>query len=111
MASGLIAWPATHSLTVHPLQLYFVVAGVIVAVFCAYSSRSGHRDGSVWVYETGTFCACMLILEQLRGFVLYLDMLVYGVGLVTTLVIVAQRWRSEGYGFPTEACTRSRGLG
>jgi len=66
MEHGWIGGPATASLPVHPLQLYYVALGAGLYVLGRRWARSPHADGAVWRNVTLAYFAATLALELFR---------------------------------------------
>ncbi len=64
---GLLPADAATSLPVHPLQLYFALAGVAVTAGALWLGRRKRRDGQVALVGLLVFAATTAALEPLRG--------------------------------------------
>jgi hypothetical protein len=76
---GVITWPAAHTHAVHPLQLYFALAGVAVYLGGRYWQRRATFAGQVWLNVLLLYFGTTFFLELLGGYRLYLNIAICAV--------------------------------
>jgi hypothetical protein len=64
---GVISWPAAHTHAVHPLQLYFALAGVAFYLGGRYWQRRATFAGQVWLNVLLLYFGTTFFLELLGG--------------------------------------------
>jgi len=85
-----IAWPAQYSLPVHPLQLYFVLLGLLMYVFGVYWQRTKRFDGEVWANVYMLFFGGTFLLEFARAAPLHLNLMLTSLTVALTAVLAAR---------------------
>jgi len=85
-----IAWPATHTLPVHPLQLYYATAGLMLYVLARRWQVTKQYDGEVWAKSYAYFFGTTFLLEFVRSPTLYINLVVPPLIFVAALVLAAR---------------------
>jgi phosphatidylglycerol:prolipoprotein diacylglycerol transferase len=67
LGAGLIGPDAAHSLTVHPLQLYFAGLSLTLGLFALQLERRSRFDGQVFLAFVAAYGAGQFLLEFLRA--------------------------------------------
>lgn len=91
-----IAWPATQTLPVHPLQLYYAAAGLILFVLGKRWQATKRFDGEVWAKCYAFFFGTTFVLEFLRAQTVYINLVVPSVVTVAALILLSRgrQWRA-----------------
>jgi len=85
---GWIGPSATHSLPVHPLQLYFVAAAMFTLMLLWWRSRREPQPGSLQLLFYALFFTSTALIEQLReNFLTFNNYLVFPAGILFTLLL------------------------
>ncbi|MFQ5667729.1 MAG: prolipoprotein diacylglyceryl transferase [Candidatus Binatia bacterium] len=90
LKQGLIAWPATHSLPVQPLQIYFALIGLALYGLGRYWQEHKEYDGHVWVNSYLLFFGSTFLLEFVRGYSLHLNFIVTAAVFVVTAAVAVR---------------------
>jgi phosphatidylglycerol:prolipoprotein diacylglycerol transferase len=85
-----IAWPADHTLPVHPLQLYYATAGLMLYVLARRWQATKQFDGEVWAKSYAYFYGTTFLLEFLRSPTVYINLVVPPIVTVVALFLVAR---------------------
>jgi hypothetical protein len=85
-----IAWPATHTLPVHPLQLYYAAAGLALYLLGRHWQATKERDGEVWAKCYAFFFATTFLLELVRAQTVYINLVVPPLVVVVALAALAR---------------------
>lgn len=86
--SGDIAWPALQTAPVHPLQLYFIVAGALLVALGLSWWRRRTRAGEVLVKGMAFYAGSTFLIERFRAYSLPLNDWLMGVTAVGALLVV-----------------------
>jgi phosphatidylglycerol---prolipoprotein diacylglyceryl transferase len=87
MLHGLIGGPATHTLPVHPLQIYFGLLGLLLYVLGRRWQQTKSFEGEVWVNFNLVFFGGTFLLELLRPTFLHQNLLVTVAAACAALII------------------------
>ena len=86
---GWIGASATHSLPVHPLQLYFVAAAVFTLMVLLWRSRHEPQPGSLQLLFYALFFVSTALIEPLRqNFLTLNNYLVLPAGILFTVLLI-----------------------
>lgn len=85
-----VAWPATQTLPVHPLQLYYAAAGLTVYLLGRRWQATKQFDGEVWAKCYALFFATTFVLEFLRAQTVYINLIVPPVVVLIALAALAR---------------------
>ena len=92
---GLITSPHTHSLPVHPLQLYFVACAALLFLASHRWQERKKYDGQVLLKSSFWFFTTTFALEFLRGYRVPLNMVVTGIAAALALAMrLWVEWRA-----------------
>jgi phosphatidylglycerol---prolipoprotein diacylglyceryl transferase len=95
-----IAWPATQSLPVVPLQLFFAALGLLMYVCGRHWQRTKRVDGEVWGKVYLLFFAGTFLLELGRAAPLHLNLILTATVVVVTAGLLARARQRVPVGAP-----------
>jgi phosphatidylglycerol:prolipoprotein diacylglycerol transferase len=85
-----IAWPADHTLAVHPLQLYYAAAGLMLYVLGRRWQATKQFDGEVWAKCYAFYFGTTFLLEFFRSHFVYINLIVPPVIAVVALLLASR---------------------
>lgn len=90
-----IAWPAQHTLAVHPLQLYYAAAGLALYVLGRRWQATKEFDGEVWAKSYAFFFGTTFLLELFRAHFVYINLVVPPLVVIGAMLLGARARQSH----------------
>jgi phosphatidylglycerol:prolipoprotein diacylglycerol transferase len=85
-----IAWPATHTLPVHPLQLYYALAGAALFLLARRWQLAKQLDGEVFAKGYAFFFVTTFLLEFFRAHTVYINLIAPPLAAMVAVTMLAR---------------------